>query len=788
LRHRRKQRASGWADGTRGRDGLQIKVCVHEFNKVDKTSKVKRALRAGEYKESFEAFNVKLKCALRPCLLPSGLREAWLSVGNSLALCSSPLLRSDIVNDLTLATVTDAALFARAAAADARSAAEAERRDMAALVEEVRAGNAGLADKVVASDGSGKMAGCLKQSQKAALAALETLQAQAGAQQAQLRALAAQGLADATELSVKLDGIKSSAAAAAAASEENAAALAEDLACRHAEALASLEFVMTAANTSLSADVRREADKTRAAMAASQKELAAAADARRKEELAALDAVIKSGSAAAREAATELKDSMGDLKDLQALEMAALRAVARDTGELKAMMGAAKVTADSTLVGVQQLLDMMKAMQLAASASPTETPKQRQEAVLKALKACAARLAKTESALAARYDGCADAEMQSALKPLNRQVALLASSLAFLAEKTAMLPPDQAPRLAADDLVSAVEKSCAEITNQSTAAVAASVQAPLRFALGAVSEAHRDADAALRGAGADAAGDMPVGWARELWTHAFGRCIWSGARGALLAAVESYKGPAIDMAHFEPFVAQKQQDFTFGAGDRVDALEWRVMAAADVSPKATQELERPDGKLCGMAAQLAVDGLLAHAAAYANDDGFRVSVRLCDPAHAAAPSAAMLPRGMAVTLRPTACAVARINDEVLLEVTATRNCYFYLLEQDSGGALCPLLPNEVQNDANNKLQAHVARRVPDATLGDRFQITFTPPEGLERIVVFATLEPWTKYGSLASLADPGQRVRALTRGTMVSASKPSMAVCELRFTLLPAAR
>ena len=44
------------------RAGLQIKVCVHEFNKVDKTQKLKRALRAGEFKERFEAFNLKLKC------------------------------------------------------------------------------------------------------------------------------------------------------------------------------------------------------------------------------------------------------------------------------------------------------------------------------------------------------------------------------------------------------------------------------------------------------------------------------------------------------------------------------------------------------------------------------------------------------------------------------------------------------------------------------------------------------------------------------------------------------
>ena len=46
----------------------QVKVCVSEFNKVDKTSRVKRALRASEFKDRFEAFNAKLKCVRRRVL------------------------------------------------------------------------------------------------------------------------------------------------------------------------------------------------------------------------------------------------------------------------------------------------------------------------------------------------------------------------------------------------------------------------------------------------------------------------------------------------------------------------------------------------------------------------------------------------------------------------------------------------------------------------------------------------------------------------------------------------
>jgi len=46
----------------------QVKVCVYEFNKVDKSSRVKRALRASEFKERFDVFNSKLKC-VRRCML-----------------------------------------------------------------------------------------------------------------------------------------------------------------------------------------------------------------------------------------------------------------------------------------------------------------------------------------------------------------------------------------------------------------------------------------------------------------------------------------------------------------------------------------------------------------------------------------------------------------------------------------------------------------------------------------------------------------------------------------------
>ena len=94
-----------------------------------------------------------------------------------------------------------------------------------------------------------------------------TAQTQAEAQTAQMRALAAQGIADATALSAQLESIKREAAAAAkeaasarADAEESATARAEDLAKRHAEAMARLEFVMSASNNAMSAEVRPSAE------------------------------------------------------------------------------------------------------------------------------------------------------------------------------------------------------------------------------------------------------------------------------------------------------------------------------------------------------------------------------------------------------------------------------------------------------------------------------------------------------------------------------------------------
>ena len=97
----------------------------------------------------------------------------------------------------------------------------------------------------------------------------------------------------------------------------------------------------------------------------------------------ALQFTIRNGNAEAKAAATELRENVQGLKQLHALEMAALRDVARDTAELKTLMAGMAVTLDrvdqnviDTLGGVKEMLAMMQSLQLKVSAA-SETPAQR---------------------------------------------------------------------------------------------------------------------------------------------------------------------------------------------------------------------------------------------------------------------------------------------------------------------------------------------------------------------------------------------------------------------------
>jgi len=59
--------------------------------------------------------------------------------------------------------------------------------------------------------------------------------------------------------------------------------------------------------------------------------------------------------------------------------------------------------------------------------------------------------------------------------------------------------------------------------------------------------------------------------------------------------------------------------------------------------------------------------------------------------------------------------------------------------------------------------------VPDrAGHGDRFDIEFEPPAGLERVVVFASRTPWAEYANLMRMNEGRQRTAALARSVVLS--------------------
>ena len=109
----------------------------------------------------------------------------------------------------------------------------------------------------------------------------------------------------------------------------------------------------------------------------------------------------------------------------------------------------------------------------------------------------------------------------------------------------------QTPHLAVEELCAAIEAACNSVSTGSAPAVVTALQQPLRTALTALDTANFEADQSLRGAGVNATGDMPTGWARELWTHAFAATVWSGDLTLLMDAHETYRGAPIDYQRFE---------------------------------------------------------------------------------------------------------------------------------------------------------------------------------------------------------------------------------------------
>ena len=337
------------------------------------------------------------------------------------------------------------------------------------------------------------------------------------------------------------------------------------------------------------------------------------------------------------------------------------------------------------------------------------------------------------------------------------------------------------PRLAVPQISAAITGAFDKLSVTTPPAAVAELQLPLRMALDVLAMAHKEADAALRGSGVAATEDMPPGWPRELWAHAFGRTMWSGPITFLTDGLKSYTGAAANTEKVEAFLSLKQQDFALGGGHRIDALEWRDMAAArDDAPPA----QAPGGAVAdSMSKQLWLDRFVARAQQQSSP-AFQVSVDLTEFAKARKVVSVAAPASS--TFR-----AAKLRDRVQLEVTATQDCYIYVVEQDSSGDIELLLPprQSVVSRVNNFIRAGQRRLIPDPSGADGLQLAFQPPLGLERVVVLATLAEWPDYFAAAGVQDDAARGVALTRGmrkiaiSKTGAAMPAMAVGELRFML-----
>ena len=236
----------------------------------------------------------------------------------------------------------------------------------------------------------------------------------------------------------------------------------------------------------------------------------------------------------------------------------------------------------------------------------------------------------------------------------------------------------------------------------------------------------------------------------------------------------------------------KLQDFKLGASDRVDVVEWRAMARANAD---VNSLALAAPIKSSVADQMLIDRLISTYIS-SSDAGLNVNVRLKPK------PGQLLARGMEVTAQgPRACGLAKMGDPCFLEVTANEDCYIYLIEQDCSGELCFLLPNTADPRADNRVRRNEVRTVPDEGRGDRFNINFTPPAGLERVVVVASRTPWSDYDSLMRMKGR-QCTSALARSVVVTrgmnvtpkvdmapsqhsvAAPNTMALAELRFLLV----
>ena len=158
----------------------------------------------------------------------------------------------------------------------------------------------------------------------------------------------------------------------------------------------------------------------------------------------------------------------------------------------------------------------------------------------------------------------------------------------------------------------------------------------------------------------------------------------------------------------------------------------------------------------------ALQRVLAYAQANAAADGFAISAKL------AGRDTGPATRGM--RRPPVEVSRATIGAPAVLEIVATRDCYFYVIEQDSAGGLVQVAPNNAGQVEliDNRLAAGEMRKLPEAAKGDAFVITFCAPAGWETIFVFATRTPWREWDAMVSGArdQPAAVEEKLARGVV----------------------
>jgi hypothetical protein len=709
---------------------------------VNAASKVKRAMRAAEFKEKFEKYETEL---------------------------------TRIQTDLLLREVSGLSDAQAEAFKYQLSAAEAHRRDLEAMMEELRAENARLIQEVEAT-GAKEVQAAMGKLRSESKSALDALASQAAEQKKLLEAMRSKGVQDIGELSAKMDRIAanaaSSAAAAAAATMSATAATAatEKLAMQHAEATAELKELLKASGAAASAEAKRLQD----GMNESQVKLKAAVNNCNVQLKEALHDAQKSLSAEGKAAAKEILENVEAVQIMAEAQLHLLGDVAKEVAEIKKTL--------NQVVGITGNIDanvvtLMKQVQelLLAKDTPPPDPQARKDALLAALSKIRNSAASVDVAMQGVYNADPGEAVQSALKSVQRAVQLVGISALSLEEKTKMLQPALTPRLIVKTVEGALE-TCTGVSKHTPAEVIADKLAPLRAALDQLVVANEEANAALSGAGSNAAAKVPPGWARDLWTYAFTAFAYSGPMATLMSAKNSGYSGTCDDARLAQFAMQKQQDAALGGGNTVDVYEWAAMAQAAGDP-ITTALEVSKTSSSGLEAQRLLDRFLAFANANKADDSFKIFVDLVTPG-----TGAVATRGMKTTAVGSTYK-AKVGDPVHLSVMATQDCYFYLVEQDSSGALCPLVPwNETVPNVDNRLTANVARPVPRQ--GDGFEIEFAPPAGLERVFVFGVKQPINEWGNVASIQNTTQRGAALTRAMVTKvASTVAVASFQLQFQL-----